>query len=159
MVTDLALMTKSVSAPMSNLALVSLNWMSGEASVVHTMTPAPGCPANGDAVNVGNFNEYINLSCFRMPPAGELGNVGRNTLRGPGFEDFDFSIFKNTTVRGERQIQFRAEFFNVLNRPNFEFRLAQILDSNGNLVPINAIPQAPTVNAARQIQFGLKFTY
>ena len=120
---------------------------------------APGCPANGNAVNVGNFNEYINLSCFSMPPAGELGNVGRNTLRGPGFEDFDFSIFKNTTVRGERQIQFRAEFFNVLNRPNFEFRLAQILDSNGNLVPINAIPQAPTVNAARQIQFGLKFTY
>ena len=120
---------------------------------------APGCPANGDAVNVGNFNDYINLSCFSMPPAGQLGNVGRNSLRGPGFEDFDFSLFKNTTVLGERQVQFRIEFFNVLNRPNFEFRLAQIFDSNGNYVPINAEPQSPTVNPAREIQFGLKFVF
>jgi len=94
-----------------------------------------------------------------MPPAGQLGNVGRNSLRGPGFEDFDFSLFKNTTVLGERQVQFRVEFFNVLNRPNFEFRLAQIFDSNGNYVPINAEPQSPTVNPAREIQFGLKFVF
>jgi Carboxypeptidase regulatory-like domain/TonB dependent receptor/TonB-dependent Receptor Plug Domain len=119
-----------------------------------------GCPANGDAINIGNPDQYINLQCFSFPKAGELGNVGRNTLRGPGLEDFDFSLFKNTNVHGEKyKIQFRAEFFNVLNRSNFEFRMVRIFNKNGALVPANAAAQAPTVNTSRQIQFGLKFVY
>jgi Carboxypeptidase regulatory-like domain/TonB dependent receptor/TonB-dependent Receptor Plug Domain len=120
----------------------------------------PGCPANGDAINVGNPDLYINLQCFTFPKAGELGNVGRNTLRGPGLEDFDFSLFKNTNVRGERlKVQFRAEFFNILNTSNFEFRMVRIFNKNGAFVPANAAAQAPTVNTSRQIQFGLKFIY
>jgi hypothetical protein len=120
----------------------------------------PGCPANGDAINAGNPDLYINLQCFSFPKAGELGNVGRNTVRGPGLEDFDFSLFKNTNVRGERlKVQFRAEFFNVLNTANFEFRMVRIFNKNGAFVPVNAAAQAPTVNASRQIQFGLKFIY
>jgi hypothetical protein len=63
-------------------------------------------------------------------------------------------------VRGERlKVQFRAEFFNVLNTANFEFRMVRIFNKNGAFVPVNAAAQAPTVNASRQIQFGLKFIY
>ena len=118
-----------------------------------------GCPANGDAVT-GNPQNYIMLQCFSVPKAGELGNVGRNTLRGPGLEDFDVSLFKSTNVHGERmKVQFRAELFNVLNHPNFVFREPAIFNSNGAALPVNAAAESPTVATSRQIQLGLKFIF
>ena len=78
----------------------------------------------------------------------------------PGFEDFDFSLFKNTNVWGEKlKSQFRTEFFNVFNRSNFEMRLPQIFNANGGLLPLNLGVKSPTVNTSRQIQFALKFIF
>ena len=45
--------------------------------------------------------------------------MGRNILRGPAFKEFNFSIFKNTAITEHATIQLRAEFFNLLNHPNF----------------------------------------
>jgi len=48
-----------------------------------------------------------------------FGNMGRNILRGPAFKEFNFSVFKNTTITEHVTLQLRAEFFNLLNHPNF----------------------------------------
>jgi hypothetical protein len=48
-----------------------------------------------------------------------FGNMGRNSLRGPAFKELNFSIFKNTNLTEHVVLQFRAEFFNILNHPNF----------------------------------------
>ena len=48
-----------------------------------------------------------------------FGNMGRNSLRGPSFKELNFSIFKNTAITERVNLQLRAEFFNILNHPNF----------------------------------------
>ena len=48
-----------------------------------------------------------------------FGNMGRNSLRGPAFKELNFSVFKNTNLTEHVVLQFRAEFFNILNHPNF----------------------------------------
>ncbi|MBZ5653787.1 MAG: TonB-dependent receptor [Acidobacteriia bacterium] len=48
-----------------------------------------------------------------------FGNMGRNSLRGPAFKELNFSLFKNTNLTEHIVLTFRAEFFNILNHPNF----------------------------------------
>jgi outer membrane receptor protein involved in Fe transport len=48
-----------------------------------------------------------------------FGNLGRNSLRGPSFKEFNFSLFKNTALSEHVNLEIRAEFFNLLNHPNF----------------------------------------
>jgi hypothetical protein len=71
-------------------------------------------------VNPQNASNYVKLECFTAPTIStQLGNAGRNALIGPGLFDMDFSLFKNFPIHETLKGQFRAEFFNVLNRPNF----------------------------------------
>ena len=118
-----------------------------------------GCTAG--AVNPGSIFNYINASCFAPPAPNELGNVGRNTLRGPGYNDFDFSIFKNHNLFGERlKVQFRAEFFNLFNWTNFEAGTQRIFSGKSekpNPTGLSLLQQ--TASDEREIQFGLKFIY
>jgi hypothetical protein len=120
--------------------------------------PAPGCSTN--AVNPGHPESYVNLQCFSFPAAGTLGNLGRNTLRAPTIQDFDFSLFKNHNLWGEKmKVQFRAEAFNLFNRANFGARVASLINGRGAYVPGNAALKAPTVTTSRQIQFGTKLVW
>jgi hypothetical protein len=118
---------------------------------------APGC--NPNAVT-GNIGHYIDTSCFAFPALGQLGNLGRNTLRMPTFRDLDFSVFKNQNVWGEKvKAQLRIEMFNVLNNTNIQAQLRTIFDSAGNITSGFGTPAAPTVNTSRQIQFGLRLLF
>ena len=118
---------------------------------------AAGC--SSDQVNVGNRNDYVNVSCFSFPAAGQLGSVGRNTLRSPGLNDFDFSIFKNQNLWGERKVQIRAEFFNVFNRTNFLASTVSVFNGQGNVNTGNLALQTPTATTSRQIQLGIKYIF
>jgi len=112
-------------------------------------------------VNSGNPNQYIKVSCFTYPnPSTLLGNAGRNSLTGPGLENFDFSLYKNNYIRRISEtfnIQFRAEFFNVFNRANFNPPIANstIFDQGGTPTP-GAGSLDATSTPSRQIQFALK---
>ncbi|MEE2822340.1 MAG: TonB-dependent receptor [Acidobacteriota bacterium] len=64
-------------------------------------------------------DKYLDLSNFVLHEPGGHGNVGRNTVIGPGINTFDFSLFKNFDLAEEVELQFRAEFFNLFNRTNF----------------------------------------
>jgi len=69
-----------------------------------------------------------------VPGTRHFGNLGRDALRGPTFKQWDFAIYKNTTINEHLSMQLRAEFFNILNHPNFAnpFLPAFIADPGGN---------------------------
>jgi hypothetical protein len=125
---------------------------------VPNVIAGPGC---GSYVNSGNPNHYIRTQCFEVPnPITLRGNLGRNTLIGPGLVNFDFSVFKNNYIKrisDSFNVQFRAEFFNVFNRANFAPPLdnRNIFDAAG--APLaNAGLITSTQTPSRQIQFALK---
>ena len=118
----------------------------------------PGCSTN--AINPGNPSNYIRTQCFSFPVLGQLGNLGRNTLRAPGLLDFDASLFKNWRFWRERMnLQFRAEFFNLFNRANFQEGKTDVFDSNGSVIPTAPLLGPPTLTDEREIQFALKLSW
>jgi len=117
--------------------------------------PAPGCSVN--AINPGNPLNYIKTECFSFPALGQLGNLGRNTLRGPGLEEVDASLFKNWLLWHDRtRLQFRIEVFNLLNRANFQAPKVKIFDGSGAVIPTATQLTSPTQTSERQIQLALK---
>jgi hypothetical protein len=116
---------------------------------------APG--ANGVTI-LGGPDRYFDSSVFVLPPVGTYGNVGRNTLTGPGFASVDFNVAKTTSVNERLRIEFRAEFFNILNHANFDLPSAKIFDSTGQYLG-SAGHVSATVTTSRQIQGGLKFIF
>jgi Carboxypeptidase regulatory-like domain/TonB-dependent Receptor Plug Domain/TonB dependent receptor len=118
----------------------------------------PGCDT---LMNVGNPNHYIKTQCLGFPnPSNLRGNLGRNTLIGPGISKFDFSVFKNNRVRRVSEnfnVQFRAEFFNVFNRANFASPTdnLNVFDPNGNPIPSAGLITG-TQTPSREIQLALK---
>ena len=78
-----------------------------------------GNPNNGPRA----VNAWLNTSAFqRLDPvanAGQFGTEGRNVNIGPAYADWDFAALKNFRVTESKQLQFRAELFNILNRTNF----------------------------------------
>jgi hypothetical protein len=101
--------------------------------------------------------QWFNPNAFVLPAAGTFGNLGRGTLTGPGLADVDLSLVKNTAVSERTSLQFRAEFFNVLNRANFGTPNA-IVFANG-VVSSSAGLITATATTSRQIQFGLKLIF
>jgi hypothetical protein len=122
----------------------------------------PGC---NNPVNPQNADRYVKLECFAAPtPTNRLGTSGRNALIGPGLIEMDFSLFKNIPlpkISEAFKAQFRAEFFNVFNRPNFtspnDNRV--ILNPDGTQAASNAGAITLTNTTSRQIQFALKLTW
>ncbi len=97
--------------------------------------------------------QYINPSCFAAAPAGQLGDANRVPVTGPGFVNTDFSIIKQFALPREGMgLNFRAEFFNLFNHPQFGFPVADI--SAPGFGSVNS-----TVNNPRLVQFGLKLTF
>jgi len=109
---------------------------------------------------VGVPGSFFNTCAFTDPPAGSFGNVGRNTIQGPGRRVWDFSLFKTFSIEEKAQLEFRAEFFNILNHTNFLF--AKSGPQNGNGSTILGASQFGSLTAARdprQIQFALKLSF
>ena len=111
--------------------------------------------------------QWFNPAAFTAPPAGTFGNVGRDTLTGPGLSELDFALVKNTAIHERIHAQFRAEFFNVLNHSNFTTPNPVVFSSGPTpKAPTAAVAPSPTAGVvsatattSRQIQFGLKVLF
>jgi hypothetical protein len=75
----------------------------------------------GSRSTAAQVSEWFNVAAFTLPATYTFGNVARTlpNVRAPGIEDFDFSMFKNIPIKERLHLQFRAEFFNILNHPQF----------------------------------------
>jgi hypothetical protein len=89
-----------------------------------------------------------------------LGNSGRNSVYGPGLVDFDFSLVKDTHIRENLNLEFRAEIFNLFNRANFNPPIANsaLFDGSGNPNGAAGILDS-TSTSSRQTQFALKLIF
>jgi len=102
-------------------------------------------------------SEWLNSNAFQRitqdpnSPVQQIGSAGRNIAQGPGYADWDFSLFKNIRVAESKEFQFRAEFFNILNHTNF-----RLPDSDMNSPTFNHILEA---QPPRLIQLALKFNF
>ncbi|MGO9125404.1 MAG: carboxypeptidase regulatory-like domain-containing protein [Terriglobales bacterium] len=79
-----------------------------------------GGTAGASTASLNLFGCYANGSSVMIPPPlGQFGNMSRNMFEDTGFRNFDFSLAKNFHFGETMRLQFRAEFFNILNHPNF----------------------------------------
>jgi outer membrane receptor protein involved in Fe transport len=96
--------------------------------------------------------KWFDAAAFVHPPLGTDGLVARNSLEGPGISNLDFSLFKNFRVSERQNVQFRAEFFNLFNHPNFDIPV-----NDFNSPAVGQIHNTRLPN--RQLQFALKYTF
>lgn len=109
------------------------------------------------ANNASYFEIPINVPGGSGPNRGVWGTLGRDTLRGPGYQDYDVAVIKDTPVghRGSAELgdlQFRGEFFNVFNLVNFGLPNNIVRGSGFGII-------SKTAGTSRQIQFSLKLIY
>ena len=110
-------------------------------------------------VVLGGPNEYFNPNAFITPSTGTYGNVGRDTLIGPGLHTVDFSATKKTALTERVSLQFRAELFNIFNNVNFSTPNAVVFSSATTTPAPTAGVITATASTSRQIQFGLKLLF
>jgi hypothetical protein len=127
----------------------------------------PGCKVDTKTVSL-----WFDPNCFTLQAPGTLGNLGRNTITGPGITQVDFAVIKETKIKESLSAQFRAEFFNILNHPQFgqpnttlftagaagacTASGAGCANRNGTAGQITTLGGN---TAARQIQFAVKFIF
>ena len=104
-----------------------------------------------------SVSQWFNTAAFQPltpnpnSPVQQFGNAGRNIVQGPGFQQWDFSAFKNIRFTESRELQFRAEFFNLFNHPNF-----RLPDSDISSPTFGHIQEALP---PRLVQLALKFVF
>ncbi len=94
---------------------------------------------------------WFNTSAFNFPAPGTFGNAGRNILDGPDFQNVNASLMKNTALTERVNLQFRAEFFNLFNHPNFNLP--------DNFLGSPTFGRISSARDPRHIQFGLKLLF
>jgi hypothetical protein len=114
-------------------------------------------PAFSGPVVSGNPNQWFNPSAFVLPAAGTYGDLGRGTYLGPGLAELDLSLVKNISLAERMKLQFRSEFFNILNHTNMGTPNAIVF--SGTAISPSAGLISTTATTSRQIQFGLKLIF
>ena len=117
-----------------------------------------GCGSVPVGQKLGTPDLYFDPCAFENGPDGFYGNLGRNTIIGPGLVIFDFSLMKNTAITEGTSLQVRAEFFNLFNRPNFGTPEKFVFTSSARRVGDTG-RITDTSTTSRQIQFGLKLIF
>ncbi|HUI42817.1 MAG TPA: carboxypeptidase regulatory-like domain-containing protein [Terriglobia bacterium] len=97
-------------------------------------------------------NLYFDPNAFAPQALGTIGSAPRSVCCGPGINEFDFALLKSTAVSENKQLQFRAEFFNVFNHANF-------LSPDGNITDGSTFGEILSARDPRLVQFALKFIF
>ncbi len=160
---DLPFKSNRIVSGWSIAPIVSLQ--SGNPFNIVSSSPAINGVANtvrpiltGTPIVTGNpqMNWFANPNVFVAPPTGSFGTVGRNSFVGPGFEDVDLALIKNTKVMERMNVQFRADAFDLLNHPNYG-------QPSGTIGSVGVIQSTrfPTGDSgsSRQLQLALKLQF
>ncbi|MEP6922453.1 MAG: hypothetical protein ABI967_15120, partial [bacterium] len=120
----------------------------------------PGCKIE----NPSDPLHYINTQCFTVPnPITRIGNAGRNIATGPRLFNMDMAFYKNiplSSISEGFRLQLRAEFFNILNHPNFAPPLANNAVFVETGAPFGAAGRiTSTQTSSRQIQLGVRLNW
>jgi len=142
-----------------------LTWGGGNAFTsaslgIGTLRPdyIPGCDKTVSGSAVSRVTEWFNTACFTAPDDGvnpfTFGNEPRvdASIRQQGVVNFDFAVFKKTNITERANVEFRAEFFNIFNHPQFG-------PPGGAQTAATFGVVTNTVNLPRLVQFGLKFAF
>jgi len=106
---------------------------------------------------VGSDGTWFDTSAFARVTDVRFGNVGRNTMRGPGVVNLDASLFRTFKLTPGTDLQFRAEAFNVTNTPHFANPNGNVNSSNfGKVLNINT---ADAMGQSREFRFGLRLGF
>ena len=120
--------------------------------VANTLRPDVVGPVN----IVGSVERWFDTNAFT--PVARFGNLGRNVIIGPGFNNLDFSVLKNIKLDEKMRLQFRAEVFDLLNHANFG-QPGRVVGSATFGQIINTRFPTGDSGSSRQLQFALKFLF
>ena len=131
------------------------------------VNPRPNFVGSGNPVTGNPGGLYFDPTAFVFAPIGTFGNSGRLSLRGPGFNNTDIAITKDTKIKENIGLQFRAEFFNLFNHVNWGVPIMGNGSANLYSAIVNGVPQRNgnagkilyDVGTPRQIQLALKLTF
>lgn len=152
--------------------LISFNHSrSGVAGATATTVDRPNLkPGYSRNPVIGSPDQWYDPFAFELPQAGFFGNLGRNTLTGPGFASVDLSARKEFPLRSIAEplrLQFRVDFFNTLNHANFDLpgnaqnaTSASFIFTNASGQPnLAATKPIKTVSDPRELQFSLRLVW
>jgi len=117
-------------------------------------------PAN--QIMTGAVTQWANPAGFSLPAPGTFGNLQRDFLAGPDTVNLNYAVMKETQIKEQVRLQFRAEFFNLFNHPNFALPNASafVQTANGGGAPNPTFGKiTATTTSSRQIQFALKLLF
>jgi hypothetical protein len=105
-------------------------------------------------------DEWFNRAAFARPANGAFGDMGRNSIQGPGVHKWDLALFKNFRVRENARLQFRSEAFNAFNHPSFS-AVGRTLRTTATTVNpnVDSFGIVTDTRDARVMQFALKLTF
>jgi hypothetical protein len=131
----------------------------GDPNIAGPVALNPGCSA---PTSIHSVQRWYNPCAFVVPLAGTLGNLGRNTLIGPGLVNVDMALSRRIQIKAVSEafnIQLRAEAFNIFNHPNFGLPILNVFSQGRTLPTATAGNLTTTVTTSRQLQFSLKFVF
>jgi hypothetical protein len=119
--------------------------------------PRPDRVCNGAGPQT--ISEWFDVNCFTTDALAQalangtprFGNSGRNILIGPAMQEWDVSAIKRNPITERVNLEFRAEFFNLFNHPNF--------GTPGATIGTDTAGQITSAGSPRDIQFGLKLSF
>jgi hypothetical protein len=120
--------------------------------VANTLRP----DVTGPIQIIGNVERWFDTSVLK--PVTHFGSLGRNVVTGPGFNNVDFSVFKNIKIAESKHLQFRAEVFNLFNHANFGQPGPAVGTATFGRITNTRFPTGDS-GSSRQFQFALKFMF
>jgi hypothetical protein len=110
----------------------------------------------GSVETTDSVEQWFNVAAFA--PVARFGNLGRNVVIGPGFNNVDFSVIKNTKLTEDASLQFRAEVFDVFNHASFGQPGRVVGSATFARITNTRFPTGDS-GSSRQLQFALKLSY
>ncbi len=131
--------------------------------VADPLRPDPVAGQSCRPADYSTPDSQLNPNAFTSPANPEAGLLERNACRGPNFWQLDFSVIKDTTLTETVTLQFRAEIFNIFNRPNFtnpdSVRTSPAFGESQSVVGQTTVETSTGPGFGRQIQFALKLIF